>query len=444
MKVKPERTIPQTKVAKRIAIIGAGASGLCNAKYFSQSGFEVTIFEIGSQIGGMWCYDNDNQRSAAYKTLHINTSRDVTRFHDLDFDQETQYFPDHWDMHRYLVKYAQHFGVDKLIRFNTRIIDVRPMFDPEKDESPLWALETEQGEILEYETVIVASGHLSIPLHVPMFQNDFKGEYVHSFDYKEPAPYVGKRICIVGVGNSACDISGDVCATAQRCVLVARSGVIIVPKLLFGLPFTDITRKIQRPSIPGWLRRKLIGWLIWVAHGDVSKLGFKKLSGERAHITSNGTIVTDIAYSRITIKQGIEKIIDKTIHFVDGTAEEFDVLIAATGYHIDLPFISKDVVPLEDNRLELYKRMVQPNWPSLYFTGFFNLDSALNMVYEHQARWIRDIEIGTARLPNKAEMYADIERKNDWQSTYYRHSPRHTIEEEHVPYILELQRCLVR
>ena len=439
MKVKAESPVPQSRIKKRIAVLGAGACGLCAAKTMAQSGFDVTIFEVGSQIGGLWCYENDNGLSSAYRTLHINTSRDVTRFHDLDFDEKTQYFPDHYDMHRYLVSYAQEFDLEKLIRFNTPIEKVEPLFDPSKGESPRWALHTQQGEVLEFDSVIAATGHLSVPAHVPMFQNDFTGEYVHAHHYREPEPYVGKRICIIGVGNSACDISGDVCATAKRCVLVARSGVVIVPKLLFGKPFTDITRMINRRWIPGWLRRKLVGWLMWIAHGDVSKLGFKKLSGERAHITSNGTIVTDVAYSRIEIKHGVERIEGKTIHFVDGTAEEFDVLIAATGYTIELPFVSRDIVPLEENRLELFKRMTRPEWPGLYLLGFFNLDSALNMVFEHQARWVREIEMGQAALPSVTEMHADIARKNHWQATHYRHSPRHTIEEEHVPYIMELE-----
>ena len=440
MKVKPEAHPPRLRGTRTAAVIGAGACGLCCAKYLHQAGFDVTIFEIGSMIGGLWCYQNDNGRSPAYRTLHINTSRSVTHFHDLDFDEDTQYFPDHRDMRRYLERYADEFGLRDFIRFNTKVASVEPRFEPAAGEASRWELVTEGGEQFEFDVVVGATGHLTTPMHVPMFRDDFEGEYVHAFDYREPEPYVGKRICIVGVGNSACDISGDVCATAARCVLVARSGVLIVPKLLFGLPFTDITAKIQRPQLPGWLRRKLIGWLVWMAHGDMRKLGFKALEGERAHITSNGTIVTDIAYNRITVKHGIDKIDGKTLHFVDGTAEEFDVLIAATGYLIDLDYLSRDVVPLEDNRLDLYKRMVQPDWPGLYFPGFFNLDSALNMVYEHQARWIRDVELGLAKLPTEAEMRADMKAKADWQSNTYRNSTRHTIEEEHVPYITELVR----
>lgn len=426
---------------KRIAIIGAGACGLCAAKYLKQAGFEIQIFEIGSKIGGLWCFGNDNGLSSAYSTLHINTSRKVTRFHDLDFDADVQFFPDHRDMHRYLVKYASHFGLMPHIRFNTRVVDIRQHGNTAQS-GPCWEIETEAGEVIAFDAVVVATGHLSRPMHVEMFKNDFTGAYLHSHDYKEPAPYIGKRICIVGVGNSACDIAGDLCATAPDCVLVARSGVLVLPKLFCGVPFTDITRALSKPWIPAALRRRLVGWLTYLIHGDMRKLGFKKLQGHRAHVTSNGTIVTDIAYSRVRVKQGIERIDGRRIHFSDGSRADFDVLIAATGYLIDLPFISRDLVPLQDNQLDLYLRMVQPGCAGLYFMGFFNTDSALNMVYEHQAGWVRDIELGRARLPDDGEIRRAIAAHKAWVSRVYRDSPRHTIEEEHVPYIQALKKSL--
>ena len=431
----------EAKPDNKIAVIGAGACGLCVAKYLTEAGFNVTIFEIGTQIGGLWCFMNDNGRSSAYRTLHINTSRSVTRFQDLDFDTGVQAFPDHEDMHRYLTKYAEHFGLVENIRFQTRVVDIRPAFYPAKREQPIWKVVLGNGTEELFDSVVVASGHLTRPLHVPMFQKDFGGQYMHGHDYKAPEPFVGKRICVVGVGNSACDMATDVCSTAEDCVLVARSGVLILPKLFCGIPFTDITRKIQQPWVPTWLRRKLTGWLSYLVHGSMTKLGFKP-SNQRAHVTSNGTIVTDIAYNRIKVKQGIERIDGQTIYFVDGSSGEFDVLLAATGYLIDLPFISRDIVPLENNRLELFKRMVQPNWPGLYLMGFFNTDTALNMVYEHQARWVRDIELGQAKLPPIAAMEADIAAKRQWVETYYKASLRHTIEEEHVPYIGELKKSM--
>lgn len=430
---------PNHRGAKRVAIVGAGACGICAAKYLLEAGFDVTVFEIGSQIGGMWCFRNDNGRSSAYRTLHINTSRGVTRFSDLDFDDETQPFPDHYDMHRYLVRYADHFGVTPHIRFNAKVERIEPAFDPAREE-PRWRVTVADGTTETVDAVIVASGHLTRPLEVPELKA-FGGEYLHSHHYEEPEPYVGKRICVVGVGNSACDIASDVCVTSPRTVLVARSGVVILPKLLFGRAFTDITAKVQRPWIPRKLRQRITRFLAWLAHGDIAALGFKR-PGELTHVTSNATVVTDIAYRRIAVKQGIEAVDGRTIRFSDGTAEELDVLIAATGYEIDLDFVPPHVVSVEGNELDLYMRIVPPGWPGLYFMGFFNTDTALNMVFEHQARWVREILLENAALPGAPEMRRAIEERKAWYAARYKHTPRHTVEEEHVRYLGDLRRTL--
>ncbi len=430
---------PNQRGTRRVAVIGAGASGLCSAKYLLQSGFDVTLFEIGSQIGGMWCFNNDSGRSSAYRTLHINTSRGVTRFSDLDFDAETQPFPDHTDMHRYLVQYADHFGVTPRIRFNSRVSAIRAAFDPMRDPA-VWDVELADGSVERFDAVLVATGHLTKPMHVPELQAFGEG-YLHAHYYREPEPFVGKRICVVGVGNSACDIASDVCVTSRGTVLVARSGVTILPKLLFGRPFTDITAQIQRPWIPRKLRQKLVRALVWLAHGDMTRLGFKR-STTLSHVTSNGTVTTDIAYRRITVKQGIEAVDGHRIRFVDGTEAEFDTLIAATGYRIDLDMLPPDVVRVEDNRLDLYMRIVPPGWPGLFLMGFFNTDTALNMVFEHQARWVREHLLGNAALPSDTEMQQAITDRTAWYKSQYRDSARHTIEEEHVRYLTDLRTTL--
>jgi len=223
--------------------------------------------------------------------------------------------------------------------------------------------------------------------------------------------------------------------------LVARSGVLILPKLLFGRAFTDITAQIQRPWIPRGLRRRITRFLTWLAHGDITRLGFKRPT-ELTHVTSNATVVTDIAYRRIAVKQGISAVEGKTIRFVDGTAEEFDVLIAATGYAIDLDFVPPQVLQVADNQLELYMRIVPPEWPGLYLMGFFNTDTALNMVFEHQARWVRELLLENARLPSAGSMRQAIVERAAWYAGQYKQSIRHSIEEEHVRYLTDLKTTL--
>lgn len=425
-------------------MIGAGCAGLCSAKYLLENGFtDVTIFEIGTQIGGLWCYENDSARSAAYKTLHINTARNVTNFSDFKFDDSVQVFPDHRDMHRYLVAYAARFDLARRIRFNSRVVEVRPSANYRPD-GPQWEVRLENGEVTLFDRVLVASGHLSVPLHVSELRDRFTGDYVHSHYYREPEPYIGKRICVVGVGNSACDITSDVCVTSPKTVMVARSGVMIGPKLICGRPFTDVTMRLYKKWIPDRLRRRIIASLINLVHGRMTDLGFKPLT-QRAHPTTSAVLVQHIAYRRVIVKQGIERIEGRRIHFSDGTCDEFDVLIAATGYLIDLPFIPPEIVPVEDNSVDLYKRVCPPGWNGLYFVGLVNSSAhPLNWIFEHQARWVCAIEKGAASLPSVEEMRADIEAKKRFIRKHYKESPRHTIEEESMAYLHDLQSLAAR
>lgn len=436
--------VPQAsaEIAKRrYAVIGAGVAGLCAAKYLIQAGFkDVTIFEVGTQIGGLWCYENDNGMSSAYETLHINSARNITHFHDFPFRDGVQMFPDHRDMHEYLVSYAKHFDLVERIRFRTRVTSIKPSPAYTADQ-PQWELTTEQDETLLFDRVIVASGHLSTPAHDPALQEGFDGQYLHSHYYREPRPFVGKRVGIVGAGNSGCDIASDVCMTAARTVLVARSGVLIAPKLIFGKPFTDFTGKLDHGWIPDWLRRRIIAFFIRLFHGRMTDLGFKPLA-KRAHSLSNAVLVQHITYRRIEVKTGIKLIAGKMITFDDGSSEEFDVIIASTGYLYDIPFLSQDVVSTKDNRIELYKRIVPPDWRGLYMIGFLNTTTSLPNAFEHQMRWLLPIETNEAALPTPNEMREDIEAKKAFIAKYYYTAMRHSIEEPHMVYLPELRKSL--
>lgn len=422
---------------RRFAVVGAGAAGLCAAKYLTESGFDVTVYEIGSKVGGLWCFRNDSNRSAAYRTLHINTAKHLTNFTDFPFDADVQMFPNHEDMYRYLHAYARRYGILDKIRFNARVERIAPSAHYTA-ANPSWIVEAADGSSELYDRVVVATGHLSEPLHVEQFRGSFEGEYLHSHDYLEPEPFVGKRVCVVGIGNSALDISSDICMTAAKTVIVARSGIMIQPKMIFGMPFTDVTFKLYKWWIPTWLRQLLINALVSVVHGRMTKFGFLPMT-KKVHTTSSPVFVQHVAYNRILVKHGIEKIDGRTIRFTDGSSDEFDVIIGATGYLIDLPFLDRSIVPVVNNSVELYRRIVSPEWPGLYFMGFLNSTTALNLTFEHQARWICSLERNIISLPDAASMREAIKKKQDWIARVYKASLRHTIEEEHVSYFNEIR-----
>lgn len=431
-----ERNIP-TK--RSVAIVGAGASGLCTARYFKEAGFDVSVFEIGTQVGGLWCFGNDNGLSSAYTTLHINTAKTLTNFSDFPFPPETQLFPDHRDMHAYFERFVDHFGLRRLIRFKSRVINIHPNFESGAKRDK-WIVETDSANGGAFDAVIVASGHLSKPRHDAML-SAFEGQYLHSHYYKSPEPFVGKRVCIVGAGNSGCDIASDLATVTPRTVLVARSGAQIAPKLLFGIPFTDVTMHLTHPLIPEVVVRLLTKAIIRVVHGPMERLGFKPLKG-RAHALSNATIVQHIAYRRVQVKHDVMKVDGTRIVFSDGTEEEFDTLIAATGYDIEFPFLEEDILSVHSNVVDLYNRMIVPEWPGLYFVGLLNLNGAANQAYERQAPWLVAIESGEAVLPSVAEMRAAVRKKADWVRRHYPGTARHTIEEEPGPYFRELRASL--
>jgi dimethylaniline monooxygenase (N-oxide forming) len=419
------------------AVIGAGVGGLAIGKHLLQAGAkDVTIFEIGSKVGGLWCYQNDNGIGGAYRTLHINTARNITNYSDYPFEPSIQMFPDHADMFHYLEGFVDNFNLRRHIRFNTRVTKVRPAASYGAD--PRWELETASGERYEFDRVVVATGHLHRPMEVALFKEQFEGEYLHSHHYREPEPYVGKRICVVGIGNSAVDIASDVCTNARKTTIVARSGVLIQPKIMFGVPFTDITMRLYRWWIPANVRQKILNTLVYIAHGDLTKYGFRPVS-KRVHTTSNALFVNHVAYRRIEVKNEIVDVKGGRLFFSDGTNDEYDTLIAATGYEIDMPFMDPKVVTTKNNDLDLYKRMIIPGWDGLYFVGFIQPTTSLALCMEHQSRWICSVETGHVKLPDPEAMRKNIEAKRAWVLKTFKNTPRHHLEEDHQRYFAEIK-----
>ncbi len=424
---------------RRMAVIGAGPAGLVTAKSLMEKGFDVTVYEKGSHVGGTWLYENDNGRNFLYKNLHINTSKRLTAFAGLPFPDDTQPIPDHRDMARYLATYADHFGVTPKIKFNTAVREVTPVHTSGGNRAA-WkvAAGNEAPEI--YEVVVVCAGAFDRPKHVAAFK-DFAGEYLHSADYREPEKYVGKRVCVVGAGNSGVDIASDICTTAKSVSLVARSGVKITPHFILGRALNDIGRSLQKWWIPDRVRRSIVGALVYVVHGSEERLGFKPLK-HRVHPSISSTIVQDILFNRVKVRHGIESIEGTRVKYTGGAEEIVDVLIAATGYVTEFPFLPQKVLDTGKDYLDLYMRVVPPDAPGLYFVGMINSDTPVNYASERQARFIASVEHERCVLPPADELRRRIAAKNDWIRQNYGVATRHGMQEESKHYYRELDTAL--
>ncbi len=409
-------------MTKHFAVIGAGAGGLCAARHLLARGIEVTIFEAGSQIGGLWVYDNDSGMSSAYRSLHINSEARVSTFIDFPFPDDAPLYPNHTEMSRYFERYAAHFDLTRRVRFHSRITSVKP-------ENGKFGITLETGATEIFDGVVVASGHQSVPRHPPQIEG-YSGDYIHAHAYRVPTPYADKRVLVIGPGNSGVDIAADICTVTEHTVLSARSPVLIMPRMMFGVPNSRTLLKLERPFLPWKVRVWIRTTLTRFFHGRMEQWGFRTPK-TRTHPISHPTLISQIAWGRVTVKPGIATIEGKQIRFTDGSVDSFDAVIAATGYNTAIPFLPDDISPVENKttHVALYNRVAHPRVPGLYFIGYFDVTGGSNIrMMDDQAEYIAALVTDAVKRPSENEMLSAIETERAWSARQFPDSPRYGLE----------------
>jgi hypothetical protein len=411
---------------RHFAVIGAGAGGLCAAKNLIARGIDVTIFEVGSHVGGLWVYENDSGLSPAYRSLHINSEARVSSFIDFQFPEGTPLYPNHREMHRYFQSYATHFGLMPHIRFRSRVSSIEPA-------GGRWMLTLQDGMQESFDGVVVATGHQSVPRH-PEQVKGFAGDYIHAHNYRVPEVYAGKKVLVIGPGNSGVDIAADICTVTERTVLSSRSPVLIMPRMMFGLPNSRVLGFLERPFLPWSVRIWIRTMMTRMFHGRMEQWGFRTPT-TRSHPISHPTLISHIAWRRVIAKPGIGAVKGHVVTFEDGSSEPFDAIIGATGYVTDLPFLARERWPLNGHRFDLYNRVVHPEQPSLFFIGFFDVTGGSNIrMMDDQAEYIAAIASGAVTLPTPEAMRQHIAADHAWYAALFPDSPRYANELDPVRY----------
>ena len=421
----------------RIAIIGAGCSGLTAIKNLVEAGLEdIVCYEKSDQIGGNWVYTAAPGHSSVNKSTHIISSKSMSQFSDFPMPNSYPDYPSHQQILTYFQSYTRHFQLEKYIRLNVAVLHVI------KIEKEQWRLTLSDGTQSEFDYLLIANGHHSVPRH-PSWKEDFSGKYLHSHEYKSNLGIENNKVLVVGAGNSGCDCAVEASRDAVRVDISIRSPQYIIPKLIIGKPTDTFAASFQ------WLPQKIQGWfqkaVLQIQVGRYYDYGLPNPDylPTQAHPTINSEILNKIRHGKIHPRPGIQSIWGQNVYFTDGSATQYDVIIAATGYKISLPFFDSNFINWEEaTQVSLYLRIFHPNHPSLFFIGLIQPQGCIWTLAEAQSKLIGQLLTGKIQLPSNWHQLAIIE--GIYWANRFINRPRHAIEVHYQPYLKKLCQLISR
>ncbi|XP_069087714.1 flavin-containing monooxygenase 5-like isoform X1 [Pleurodeles waltl] len=439
-------------MARRVAVVGAGASGLSAIKCCLDEGLEPTCFERSDDIGGLWRFKEDPEegRASIYKSVIINTSKEMMSFSDFPIPDNYPNYMHNSKIMDYFRLYAKHFSLLKYIRFKTTVCNIKQR--PDFSTTGQWDVVTETDGVQEsaiFDAILVCSGHHTFP-NMPLDSfpgiEKFKGQYFHSRDYKNPEAFEGKRIIIIGIGNSGGDLAVELSRTASQVFLSTRRGSWIINRISDnGYPVDIVHSTRFSKMFLALLPQSTRSYLAEAAlNKRFNHFNYGLLPKHRyfsQHPTVNDDLPNRIMSGKVLVKANVKRFTETSAIFEDGTVEEdIDVVIFATGYSFSFPFFEDSVLQVHNNKITLYKNVFPPHLkkPTMALVGLIQPLGAIMPISELQARWAIRVFKGLNKLPSVDEMEADIAMKKEALEKRYVPSQRHTIQVDYVHYMDEL------
>ncbi|PRB13924.1 NAD(P)/FAD-dependent oxidoreductase [Microbacterium sp. MYb62] len=344
----------------RYAVIGAGPSGLSAARALQKRGITVDGYEASHGVGGLW--DIRNPRSTMYESAHLISSRTTTEFAEFPMRSHVDY-PGHRVLREYFQEYADHFGLTELFRFDTGVTRL----EPRDGGWDLTSAGPEGEETRWYAGVVLANGTLAEP-NVPTFRGEFTGELLHTSAYKSPEQLKGRRVLLIGAGNSGCDIAVDAVHHAESVDMSVRRGYYFVPRYLFGRPSDTLN---QGRPLPARLKQAVDSRVLRAFTGDPVRFGFPKPDYRiyESHPIVNTLILNHLGQGDLRIRPDIDRFDGATVRFRDGSADEYDLVLLATGYTLDYPFVDRTHLHWQGASPRLFLNVFPSSFNGLYVMG---------------------------------------------------------------------------
>jgi len=421
-------------VKQTVAVIGAGSSGLVAARNFLSHGFEVHIFEKEDDLGGNWNYGKPFAR--VYRSTHTISSKPGTEYPDFPMPKEYPDYPHHSQILTYLRSYAEHFHLIAHIQFSAEVIRIEPIV--ENDARTGWVITLKNGHKNRFDLLVIGNGHNWFP-KFPEYSGVFTGQSLHSAEYRTPDIFANRRVLVVGGGNSGCDIAVEAAQIADHVWHSTRRGYWYMPKYIFGRPTDQVGDQLLALGLPLWLRRLIATAMHRLLIGSAKKTGLPHPDHRlfETHPIINSLLPYYVGQGDIVPKPDIERFDGTTVHFVDQSSIEVDIIVFATGYLIRFPFIDDRHLSWQNGRPHLYLNVFHPNYDSLFVAGLIQPDSGQFGLVHWQmlaaARFAAAVRDGHSSADALRQHKADPRRQLSG-GIRYKESTRHYVEVEHWSY----------
>lgn len=373
-------------MSQRIAIIGAGASGITMGKTMAKAGRDFDIIEQAGDFGGNW--QPDGPASKMYSSVHLISSKINTQFSDVPMPADYPPYPRHGQFWRYLKTVAERYRLAERTQFNTAVESIERA-PHAADGLDGWRLRLSDGTVRLYRDVIVCNGLLREP-RTTRYPGAFSGRTLHSADYKGPDIFRGQRVLVIGAGNSGCDIAVDAGQNAAACFHSTRRGYHYLPKFLDGKPtqewlMSEASRFDTAESY--WQHVKSV---LRLAGYDGTTFGLPRPDHDidQAHPIMNSQILYHIGHGDVIPKPDVASFDGPRVHFTDGSSEAIDVVVYATGFNVSIPFLDASIVDWRQGLSSIFLHMVPPDHDNLLFFGYLNAPSGYGNVANTTARFV--------------------------------------------------------
>ncbi|MDI1265385.1 MAG: NAD(P)/FAD-dependent oxidoreductase [bacterium] len=389
---------------RRVCVVGAGPAGIAAARALKAAGLGFDVFEKNPGVGGIW--NPDHAGSPMYDSAHFISSKGMSTstFRGHPFPGSAAVYPSHAEVLAYLEGVVAGEGLLPSIHLSMPVERAERVGDG-------WNVRA-GGMTRNYAALICASGSLWDPVMPDIEGRDcFGGMIRHSVSYRSADEIRGKRVVVVGAGNSAVDIACDAARSAVSVSLSLRRGYWFVPKFIGGRPTDTVFRDQQ--GLADWVQPPNIEALLELLVGRPESFGLPRPDHApfSSHPIMNTEVLHHLGHGRIKARTSIERVEPGVVVYDDGHREPADEIILATGYRASVPYLADDVLDFEGgNRPRFWMRLFHPTHRNLYGLGFIETNSSVYGLFESGAELIAaHIRAGLDGNPARDAFDAEIE-----------------------------------